>query len=1754
MKLKALKKTPLQPSQRISVILITLILLAGAFFRFYGIRWDQEFHLHPDERFLTMVASSIRPVSGLGEYFDTHKSLLNPHNIVDGNGNSVFPFFVYGTLPLFIVRYTGELLGQTGYGQIHIVGRYLSGIFDLGTVVLIYLIAVKMFPRRKWIPLTAAFLYSCSVLPIQISHFFIVDNFTTFFSVLAVYACVRISMNPPNTARPEKDADNSSWYLSHWGGFGNFALFSIALGMAAASKINAIVIAVLLPVSVLICEGRERNKINFSFREISIRNIFLSAICSFLVFRIFQPYAFNGPGFLQIVPNSRWINNLKELSVLSSGDSNYPPSLQWARRSLFFPLKNLAVWGLGLPLGVFSLAGFVFMGVKVIINEQWKDFRVIWLFTGLYLAWQVSLWNPTMRYFLLIYPFLAIMAAWLLCELIEIFKVKFFPKRQLFLSAAAVTLSVVLVLGTLLWAFAFMEIYRQPMTRIAASEWIYENIEGAVNLSMRSDGRDFLQPLPNTHHNFLSPEELLAIDIQPEISGELINISFDHIVRASASDENQILLVELVDLEEKRIIQSKNVVDTFKPEGDSRGRKYDILLDESQKIQKDKKYLLNIKVVGDGSGLLIFGSIDVSIKTPDLVFSQSIFTSSKNITSQESYSRSFMPIMSGELTGIELFRINNFDPTSSDIRITIQISDRPSNVVIAEETRILTFATMDDYRGNNLIIDLADPVPVEENHTYLLTLSINNDQASIFLNGSKTAKETDWDDALPLFMHGLNPFDNYEGVYPSDLNFQMYWDDNQEKLESIIRILYQADYFFITSNRQWGSTTQIPERYPLTSLFYKELIGCPDDDVQKCYRNALPGMYDGTLGFDLVKTFQSNPGIFGMEFNSQYAEEAFTVYDHPKVLIFQKNADFDIQQVAERLSQPDLNHVLNLTPKEADRRPGNLMLVESQVEKQAGAGTWSEIFNSSALINTSPIASVVVWYVSITLLGWLVMPVVRLSFSGLSDKGYSLLRPIGILLLSLIVWLAGSLGVSVTKNLIIFVLLFLLIVNIHLFFRDKKGIIREIGDLKKHIILVEIISLLLFLIFLTIRAGNPDLWHPYKGGEKPMDFSYLNAVIKSVNFPPYDPWFAGGYINYYYFGFVLAAVPIKFLGIIPSIGYNLVLASFFSFTGLAAFSLLWNLAKKKNEESSSHKILDNPNFYGCLGILFVLVIGNFGTIMMIIDGLQRIAIANMGIIPGMNTNPFSLLINGFKLYIEGFKFPYYPGDWYWIPSRTIPGEPITEFPFFTFLYGDPHAHLFAYPFTLIALCWVLSILFSTIKISARSNFGMELLIGAVLIGALRVTNTWDYPIHLVLACSALIFLIFQSESMNEEKEKTARLHKIVQAFLVAAGFILTINIVYSPFIKWFGQGYSSIKIWEGDKTPLGSYLIHWGYFLFIIASSVIFRLIRWMSRTPLSLLKPFYLHRKIFFSLFLLSIALITYLIFLGLEALIVIFPLALICLVLFIFDSPNITQKIILIFTGVALAMTFFVEIAVLDGDIGRMNTVFKFYLQAWTFFAAVSAFLLPELLKQITVLAEPHIKKIWFSFFILLTISSLLFPVFASADKMSDRISAGTQPTIDGMEYMKNSTYIENEIVMDLEQDYHAIRWAQENIKGTPVIVEANIPEYRWGNRFTIYTGLPGVLGWNWHQRQQRAINPAGMVLDRVADINTFYSSDDLEYALRFIRKYNIEYIVVGQLERALYPESGIEKFVSNNQHFWDLVYSDRLTNIYRVKKNWF
>jgi uncharacterized membrane protein len=181
-------------------------------------------------------------------------------------------------------------------------------------------------------------------------------------------------------------------------------------------------------------------------------------------------------------------------------------------------------------------------------------------------------------------------------------------------------------------------------------------------------------------------------------------------------------------------------------------------------------------------------------------------------------------------------------------------------------------------------------------------------------------------------------------------------------------------------------------------------------------------------------------------------------------------------------------------------------------------------------------------------------------------------------------------------------------------------------------------------------------------------------------------------------------------------------------------------------------------------------------------------------------------------------------------------------------------------------------------------------------------------------------------------------------------------------------------------------------------------------------------------------------------------------------------------------------------------------------------------------------------------------MFLFMGGMDKIRDRWAPQAPHTLDSMAYMPFAQYQDQGTTLDLKYDYDAIRWMQENVQGSPVIVEANCVEYHWCTRFTIYTGLPGVVGWNWHQRQQRAAVPGGMgdlwVEQRVQDVDLFYMNPDAAAAKAFLDRYGVKYIIVGGLERAYYPGAGLDKFPAYDGILWDKVYDNTETQIYKVK----
>ncbi|MDY7078672.1 MAG: glycosyltransferase family 39 protein, partial [Chloroflexota bacterium] len=269
-----------------------------------------------------------------------------------------------------------------------------------------------------------------------------------------------------------------------------------------------------------------------------------------------------------------------------------------------------------------------------------------------------------------------------------------------------------------------------------------------------------------------------------------------------------------------------------------------------------------------------------------------------------------------------------------------------------------------------------------------------------------------WDWGLPLRVDGHNPFG---GIY-TGLEMHHYNEDTLEKRSQLFGWLDEADYIILASNRLYASIPRLPARYPLTIEYYRALFA-------------------GELGFELVADFTSRPAIGPFQFPDQEnpfplleanyvhqtnpiviklppAEEAFSVYDHPRVLIFRKTPDYSRHLVEEVLGGIDVERALHgLTPSQVTAAPDFLEFdPETWAEQQAG-GTWSEMFNRNSLLNRYPALAALAWWVVVTLLGWLAFPLLFVALPHLRDRGYGLARVLGLLLVAYLTWLVASLHV-----------------------------------------------------------------------------------------------------------------------------------------------------------------------------------------------------------------------------------------------------------------------------------------------------------------------------------------------------------------------------------------------------------------------------------------------------------------------------------------------------------------------------------------------------------------------------------------------------------------------------------------------------------------------------------------------------------------------------------------------------------------------
>ena len=1626
MSVESSKKTSTRAKAAAIFALIAIFLLAAAL-RLNNLDWDRGQHVHPDERYMTYLATLLQRPSSLSAYFDSAASPLNPMNTTWGAS------YVYGTLPLFTARFFAEFLNVvcrsgvdglsvcahmpfTSYDGMAIAGRLASTLEDLVTLAATFFIARRLFGTRTG--LLAALFGALTVLNIQQAHFFTVDSMATMFVALCAMMCVWAT-----SLRPDKPHHTKKL-------FALMALAGLFAGCAIASKISVWPLVPLIMLAAGVAVWRWAGWLDDAPAFVTlIAALILAGVMTFLAFRITQPYSFVGnsdtefyntvrdcalygdgntlmkvcdlavrlPAPLRAVfaPSSRWIQQLVLAQMFVSGTVDAPFGIQWANRQpIVFPLVNFVFYGAGIGLALAAIAGFAYALRQMWLGHRAWRYIIIVTWVGLYFAYQSTQWTKSIRYLFPIYPLACVLAAHGLMALWQHAISPSLTREKLrtgnnlaarvlrFIAPVAIALALILH-GA--WAIAFSNIYNQPLARLQATDWVYANVPSAVSL-LTSAGETQL-PIKTL---FASATSADTISIRPAD------------MPASETPLSEIKLR----------------LNRINGEGALRAKLYNLNTDE---------------LIGEAVGAV----------------------NAKQLT--------------------------------------------------------LDFGT----------------AQLNPHGTYYIRLEAAADGTTIAANTSVVTWEH-WDDPMPLNTNGRAPGLYYNALTSSPSGqMENYNEDTPQKQANLINWLDEADTIIISSNRLYASIPRLPYRYPLTVEYYRALFA-------------------GELGFDLALNSYVFPHLGPFQFNDQEmpipldgarsnslfvpyptAEEAFSVYDHPRVLVFTKNANYSREKALRILGKVDVYGAVKQAPTEAVNAPNGMLLTPAQKAAQQTGLTWAQLFPATSPLNQSQPLAVLAWLALIEALGLAAFPILALATRGkLAGGGFGFAKTLGLLLVAVAVWLMGSAQIlAFSAGAVWLVMALLVIVGLFLWMRRGSYLFALLKENRAAIVVGEIVFLAAFGAWLAVRAGNPDLWHAYMGGEKPMDFAYLNAILRSAYFPPVDPWFSGGYINYYYFGLVIVAAPIKALGIEPAVAYNIAIPMLFALTAAGAFVLGCTLARLAGQTFKRANSLA-----GILAALFVAGIGNLQEIR-VMGG----AWATLGGIDG-GVNALEATARGFGQWLMGSPLPMYSMTPYWDATRIHPSVPIAEFPLFTFLYADLHAHMIAMPLVLLAFGFAIA--FAKSAVNWKS-----ILLGSLVVGALYPTNSWDYPTLLLLCLAGIVIGVLNAKNDNGE----AMPRPYVKLVLSIAAFALLTRAWFAPFYANFGQAYNAVDLWAGERTPLDVYAKIYAIFLIPIGLYLLSG--AWRTLSALAETRQY---RWVIFGVGLgaISMAAGGALTMRGIPVALAALPMAAAAFLAALSPGTAPSRRLMWLTAAGAITLTLAVEIIVLRGDIGRMNTVFKFYVQVWLLLGIIAAPVSIWLMARHRW-AAPLVAA--------LVLGGLVYPAFAIPAKMNDRISEAAPRGLNGEIYMQTAQRTEPghppaqpENTFALSSDYEAILWLRQNAQGSPTIIEgATNPDlYRWGNRMSIYTGLPSVIGWWWHENQQRASLPYSIVADRERDVSEFYSTNDPDLAKQIALRYDARYVILGDLEKTYYPAKGLLKFEAlAHSGFLRVAFRNAGTTVYEV-----
>ncbi len=798
------------------------------------------------------------------------------------------------------------------------------------------------------------------------------------------------------------------------------------------------------------------------------------------------------------------------------------------------------------------------------------------------------------------------------------------------------------------------------------------------------------------------------------------------------------------------------------------------------------------------------------------------------------------------------------------------------------------------------------------------------------------------------------------------------------------------------------------------------------------------------------------------------------------------------------------------------------------------------------------------WWALVTLAGVAALPLCLRLLGGLPDRGYTLARAAGLLLVGFVFWLLASLGfLRNTTDSMALAWLIVLIVALAAYFaagNERIDLQAWWRENRSVIVVGEILFFVLLLGWSIYRAYQNSL----PGTEKPMELAFMSATMRSQTFPPADPWLSGYAISYYYFGYVMAAMLSMLSGVSSAVGFNMTNALLFSLTGLTAFGVVYNLVRSRahnTDNLSGAPTRRTALLIGVLGMVFVVLLSNFELPLIEIPYETRTASTDYLQFWGLNERITPRGGTGATDLLQW-------DNWWWFRSARVLNdlnldgshvEVIDEFPQFSFLLADNHPHVLALPFAALALGLALNTL-----LRRRRPNRYEIIFYSVCFGGLIFLNTWDGPVYLILLLGA--------EALRRLMQNgTGRLTgQDWRALALLGGVLASLSVIfYLPFVVAFRSQLAGILPNLLYPTLFQQYFMHFGPLILLFVPFLIAEAWRAGKRINWSLgLQTAILLLVTLFGL-LVVITILAWFIPSARSAVLsfvdanggwgsvlpalfakrvthivttLVIAVGIVVVVARLFPradqwdeedrriitySPQTGFALLLI--AAALVLTLVPEFVFLRDNFNtRMNTVFKFYYQGWLMLAVASAYGVYSFLG-----GQKLPSRLWRAAYsglvAVVLVIGLMYPVMGLISRTvaeTGRTSFEVTPTLDGGPTLTTA------------DDYQASMCLGKLVTGTNAVIASAVGgSYQWafGVASTL-TGIPTVFNWPYHELQWRGTTYDQAAGSRERDIDQLYSDPTWSNTQTIIDKYGINYIVFGSSERNKYANASEVKFLDN------------------------